>query len=427
MSETIGNTAPAPNQNKEETLIIKNFGPILHCDLVIKRFTILIGKQSSGKSTIAKVLAMLRNPEALNGFIDNASLDFSMEKMDDYFGAGFRNYEIQNYLKTNSFIEYKSSNYSITLKNSQWSINLSEEVLARLTSERKRVRDLVHAVMMPEARPEKIEDLDREDYSFWIKSFGLEVFSDLSDFVKKSVFIPADRILIPLISDAPFSNRDLLLPDYLKDFIAFFEAARRTTLQFKLNFLELTYRFENNENVIFQKGDVKLLLRECSSGVQSIIPLYVVVDYYSKTGRAGDGSPLDLKYKQAFIVEEPELSLYPTTQKELVYFLVSSCNTNKTNDLLITTHSPYILSALNNMLFAFVTTKKHPERAQEINEIVDQVHQINPDEFEAYYVADGEVRSIFNTELGLISDNEIDSISENILEDYNSLFEIYKS
>jgi predicted ATPase len=425
MSETIGNIAPAPNQNEEETLIINNFGPILHCDLVIKRFTILIGKQSSGKSTIAKVLAMLRSTSTLNNFIANPNFSISEIELDAYFVSMVKRYDIQSYVKSGSFIKYKNANYTITFENAKWKFDLSPELIEFFKEERNRIKDMILDSNKDEFRPESLDYLDEERYAVRMLRY-VEAFGDLSGHIKRSIFIPADRILVPLISDAPFSNRDLLLPDYLKNFIAFFEVARRTTYQFKVNFLELSYRFENNENVIFQKDDEKLLLRECSSGVQSIIPLYVVVEFYSKMGTPIQGTQEILKYNQSFIVEEPELSLYPTTQKELVDFLVSSCNTNKTNDLLVTTHSPYILSSLNNMLFAFVTSKKHPERAQEINEIVDQAHQINPDEFEAYYVADGEVRSIFKPELGLISDNEIDSISENILEDYNSLFEIYK-
>ncbi len=45
----------------EETLIIKNFGPIESVELKLKRFTILIGEQATGKSTVAKVLIVIQN------------------------------------------------------------------------------------------------------------------------------------------------------------------------------------------------------------------------------------------------------------------------------------------------------------------------------------------------------------------------------
>lgn len=36
-------------------LIVQNVGPINHIDVELKRFNFLIGSQSSGKSTIAKI------------------------------------------------------------------------------------------------------------------------------------------------------------------------------------------------------------------------------------------------------------------------------------------------------------------------------------------------------------------------------------
>ncbi len=41
-----------------EKIIIKNFGPIKSAEIIIKRFTILIGQISSGKSTVAKLASI---------------------------------------------------------------------------------------------------------------------------------------------------------------------------------------------------------------------------------------------------------------------------------------------------------------------------------------------------------------------------------
>ena len=42
-----------------------------------------------------------------------------------------------------------------------------------------------------------------------------------------------------------------------------------------------------------------------------------------------------------FIIEEPELNLYPTTQKLLLEYLIEKC-TKGDNRLIVTTHSLYI-------------------------------------------------------------------------------------
>ena len=38
-------------------LIIRNIGPVKEADLELKRFNFIIGPQSSGKSTVAKILS----------------------------------------------------------------------------------------------------------------------------------------------------------------------------------------------------------------------------------------------------------------------------------------------------------------------------------------------------------------------------------
>ena len=44
-----------------EKLSIRNVGPIASADIIIKPRMILIGPQASGKSTVAKLIAILRN------------------------------------------------------------------------------------------------------------------------------------------------------------------------------------------------------------------------------------------------------------------------------------------------------------------------------------------------------------------------------
>jgi hypothetical protein len=62
----------------------------------------------------------------------------------------------------------------------------------------------------------------------------------------------------------------------------------------------------------------------------------------------------DIKRRHVHIfIEEPELSLYPESQKALMDFLVSRCfHTQKGYDmtLMMATHSPYIVNYLNLLI-----------------------------------------------------------------------------
>ena len=95
-------------------------------------------------------------------------------------------------------------------------------------------------------------------------------------------------------------------------------------------------------------------------------------------------------------------------------------------NLLLTTHSPYILSHLNLLLYAHQVANEHPDRADEVAKLVPRESWIDPKEFAAYYVGEGGVRSIVNPELGLIDDNELDAISGDQADAFGNLIRLSK-
>lgn len=52
-----------------------------------------------------------------------------------------------------------------------------------------------------------------------------------------------------------------------------------------------------------------------------------------------------------FIIEEPESHLFPDAQKKIAEF-ISLARKGGKNQMFITTHSPYILGVINNLLYA---------------------------------------------------------------------------
>ena len=183
----------------------------------------------------------------------------------------------------------------------------------------------------------------------------------------------------------------------------------------KLFDLQFQHR-DGQDFLIDLKNNYEGNLRDSASGMQSSIPLILVVRYeYSQ----GNGN-------RHFIIEEPELNLFPTTQKELVGYLADKCTQND-NELLMTTHSPYILSAINNLIFAYKVAHEVPEKAEEVAQVISREQWLNPDDVAAYYVADGTVQSIIDGKEGLISENELDAISEDISGERDQLFKILRS
>ncbi len=119
------------------------------------------------------------------------------------------------------------------------------------------------------------------------------------------------------------------------------------------------------------------------------------------------------------VFEEPEAHLYPESQYSIVRLLALLANMNKNNQILITTHSPYILVALNNLLAASCYGEKHPE---EIAKIINRKFWININEIQALaFSADGMARDIVDRELCMIKAEEIDSASAVMNEEYDKI------
>ena len=118
------------------------------------------------------------------------------------------------------------------------------------------------------------------------------------------------------------------------------------------------------------------------------------------------------------IIEEPEQNLFPLAQKDLVEYLVRGANCGD-NSLLLTTHSPYVLAALNNLIYA-----GENNTTEEINKVIGKDIQIKFEDVAAYYFEKGRSVSILDEDLRNIDPQKIDSCSAEINEIYEELEDI---
>lgn len=132
-----------------------------------------------------------------------------------------------------------------------------------------------------------------------------------------------------------------------------------------------------------------------------------------------------LEQTDAFrVIEEPEAHLYPMAQKHLVELFAVVLNKTD-SQIILTTHSPYILSVLNNLLFARRVVDKNSEVFSEVNEILPEMCWLDPRATNVYFLKDGHCRSIFDDSIGLIDQNSLDEISEELGADFEELYDIY--
>ena len=87
-------------------IVIKNVGPIKKAELDLNKINVFMGPQSSGKSTIAKIISYCSWYEKNVILTSKLTKDFYKELLE------FHNLE-DNYFSETSYIEYKSNNIHI--------------------------------------------------------------------------------------------------------------------------------------------------------------------------------------------------------------------------------------------------------------------------------------------------------------------------
>ena len=124
--------------------------------------------------------------------------------------------------------------------------------------------------------------------------------------------------------------------------------------------------------------------------------------------------------KNVNYIEEPEAHLFPIAQKYIVQIIAFLYNLNNIN--FITTHSPYILTAINNLILAYDVMNSKGENV--VSEIVSKDLTINFDDIAAYTIEDGILTSIKDKDTRLIGMNIIDSVSDDFANEFDKLLEL---
>lgn len=225
--------------------------------------------------------------------------------------------------------------------------------------------------------------------------------------------------------------------------------------------LDTAYYYSTKENVdkivVDGKGNT-IDFTNASSGLQSIVPMYVLVSYLTNksTYQAGLSSVANDKEHGKLValierngdfpktlspqevignlsktqhteiyLEEPEENIFPKTQYQLVKWLVRQMNVSEGNTLSMTTHSPYILSSLNNLIQASEAIGKDYRNAEIIKQdILGDNEVIEYEKISVYSMKDGHARSIMDDELRLISQSALDAASDDISEDFSKLIDL---
>jgi len=331
-----------------EVIKIYNFGPINEAEVIIKDINIFIGTTSSGKSTVAKLVSIFKGPALRNGI---SFLQFNKLLAD---------YNIDFKIKGDTKIRYENNELYFEVKGQSIDTNF----------------------------PSKVSTLN-------------------------PIYVPAERVFFSTISQSIFGliNSNVSLPKWIIDFGAKFEQARNSIKKFSINFLRASYEYNEGMDYIQLSNNIKIKLSQASSGLQSVIPLILVIQYNTENNKTG---------KDIFVIEEPELNLYPSSQKDLIEFIINRIN--QSNDkLIITTHSPYLLTTIDNLIQADQVIRGDPSLIEEVKSLIPSSYWINFEKVACYYFDNGICRSTLDEEMQSIGPSNIDDISTDLSKTFEKL------
>jgi len=370
-----------------ETLTIRNFGPINNMTLELRVVNILIGDQSTGKSTVAKLLSAIKE---ISVFLDkNLNINgepASEEQTKRFFQSDFENqleiYGIINYLKADSYIEFSDSFTHLKYENGIIDIK-------KISPEGKNKRTTLIG------------------------------------------YIPAYREAAVLLKDS--LNAIAAIGTPLPKLFYYFgqkviNAKKAQSLYNYTDILDVKYKYVNDSDIIVMKNGQEITIEEASSAINSGIPLLIVFDNAVESIYPTDNRIYHYANFPYIIIEEPELNCFPTTQKKMMEHFISKMKYQTPTGfdyycrLVITTHSPYILTSLNNMMYSYQVGKDHEK---ETNAIIDKKYWINPNDVSAYMLStDGTCEDILDREEHLIRAEKIDEVSGFLNEQFDALLNI---
>ena len=96
-------------------------------------------------------------------------------------------------------------------------------------------------------------------------------------------------------------------------------------------------------------------------------------------------------------------------------------NSSPSSHLILTTHSPYTLTVINNLIYAAKVGAKHPDQ---VNSIIQKELWLPLKNVSAYMLQNGEASDIMDADLGEIKAELIDNISNVVNNQYDQLLQL---
>lgn len=424
-----------------EKIAIRNFAGIEKLDLDIKPINILIGPQGVGKSVVVKLLYFFKETLYNLGSRQGIVVMETLENHERNMIVSFRKMFDRSAWKLGS--KFKISYSSIN--GLTFVVKGDEKGEIRIVLP-KEYTDILNEIILVNKQysPLKVGELGISEFLKQrneIETFlRLKLSEKFNEKLVEQVFIPAGRSFFSTINrniysivegkgeiDAGldsfmlrFGSMYQLLGDFEAMNTLFWESSERSNTFDALVDQVMGGRYikeNDNQAYILHKDQRKVELKNVSSGQQEALPMLLILKaIYEKTWKTEGG---------VLYIEEPEAHLFPTAQKSIVNLLAKVYTSNPDNfQIFITTHSPYILTSFNNLMYAGNLIKEDESRRSAVEKVVDQDTILDASLFSAYAVQKTGATDLMDKENGIINAELLDEVSNTIGREFDQLLDI---
>lgn len=424
-------------------ITVENLGAVKQAEIDLKPLTVFVGHNSTGKTWTAYALASIFSEYGRGKYLESYSEGKTQqtypvleEAIEKYLQEGSAEINIVEFVKDNmqtyindvaclspswmrNYLATKHVNFdALKIK-----IDLSSLEIQELTAQLKKLPCNI-SVSIASRKINLFKDKDSAQMFFFLESKNNNneplpvqivkpfIYACIFEILQRNFFdmtylLPTERTtfitfpfievrgninsfdkvehymsypvwkLTKMISDASLTldyREDLIKKEpRVKEYINLSVFLEEKILRGKSNFEESGV----NKELLFSTENVKLEMGITSSMIKELIPLVLYLRHYA--------FPNDL-----IVIDEPEMHLHPAAQIEIIEFIAMLVNAGL--NVLITTHSPYIVDHISNLIEA----EKHhnKEEIKEFFYLEDSRAFIAQDKVSVYLFEDGTAMNI---------------------------------
>lgn len=428
------------------TLSISRFSCIDTAEIELAPMTVLIGPQATGKSIISKLFYFfIHQIHSLQSYAEDGK---SLTELPDKIASDFYSWFPPPAWGSRPFsISFGIGGASLVVKRRRPSGGRPSEKITVIVSEFFQNHFLQMFDEYDSLKKKMVEkggELELPLQRTWELDYRIRHAADRrllkelgEEWISSQLFIPAGRSFFTSIGKAvaAFEYGGILDPVTLRFgrlFASMRERARfagrslgdsdedAASTKLMIDLFGGHLRFVKDAEFVEATDGRKIPFSTLSSGQQELLPLWLTLGSFI----GGDERQARPDSRLVYI-EEPEAHLFPSAQGMLLEYLVGLVSRDRLRrKMLITTHSPYVLAKLNNLIMAGqVSRTRNKEKIAALEKIVPRSSWLQKGKIAAYAIIDRKVHNVVDED-GLIDGEYLDSVSSDISRDFLSMLEI---